>query len=1054
MEPLILKSRQPVESPGVERWDDDDDFDNLDDFHFRTASTATSVVSQSQTRHRDSISSRLSIRSDSNQGDESWDVLVGETDSVRDAISIAKSKGIPIPTNVPRSALEGGTIRRLKGKEIKKAITDDWSEDLDLPGFSGPLKLAKNEPNGFPETLRQISAAFQKSPDKSVSEFDQTIKSPKTRTSPAISLGHFRDNDEDLPFGDVPTIRVAKQRSPQKPTLFQPPAPATNREAENIEEGLEIPADGQLKLSARKPLPQTPQQNDDFDLEWAEGSIGIRNAGKTNSGWSNRSSSVSALSPSASSAFTQESEDEGLEGLVLPKGPLKFDEVLKRRQENQSPDQSNYSGDRNAAKRAAAKEDIFSGLEIADGEVFDAAKSTLHRNIKHKRSTSPTKRITTTLNFTTTKTQTTISRLPRYQHERHERARSNLEPVSEIGAPVSRFRRPESRLGGHSAQSSVSSIPAPTPSTPSTPSSRGLRSTESRPDMRYSGPTTTNAQLLNKKRSMPVLNRGINSPTKPPFVRPPSRQEGSSSFSRIGIPRPKTPTERAESRLGDIRRPPIPFLPAGASATQSQHVSIKSARHYRQQGSDGSIEGASLAQRSLSRLAGRPGTPGRRGSLTPAELAAAAKETMTKPKRRRNFGDGTELDVFDDLPTSATLESKFTKQPTARGAPRSLRSKLGLSHFAPSTTSLASTRAGTETPQPSTPLTPVRQDFHPSRVPRFAQDTAASRNAREQRHISTTFHNIRGEPLQPLSTNWKPHQVPPPSSARSGLLHSAIPSPLLLKRKTKLPQKPQLIRPMGNVRPQEVKGMSYNPDKYTWEGNENALDIFDVPEFTPRGSSPINGANTSPSGKPALIANVGLGAQGVQVVGGMVFDPRRMCWLKIAEGSQSTGESNSHLRGGSVQLEEEEDVFAGLEDLMEESESQSVFSGLGGDRPTRRNVSAESDVQDGAGGGAGSGDELLVGEEFDVGPAFVKRQKSEEERWRRKVERWLRKDTDLGDQGDRKGGWRWAVRELALEGQDAAVNSMVGISSGSQPQAPVVQIGVGGLDKWRDEEEL
>ena len=341
-----------------------------------------------------------------------------------------------------------------------------------MPGFSGPLKLAKNEPKDFPETLRQISAAFQKSPDKTISSLDQTIRSPKSRPSPTISLDHFRDNDEDAAFGDVPTIRVAKQRSPQKPVLFQPLAPAVRPEPENIEEGLELPADGQLKLSARKPLPQTPQQNDDLDLEWAEGSIGIRNAGKKNSGWSNRSSSVSALSPSVSSAFTQESEDEGLEGLVLPIGPLKFEEVLKKRQQNQSPDQSNYSGERNAAKRAAAKEDFFSGLEIADGEVFDAAKLTLHRNIKHKRSTSPTKRTTTTLNFTTTKTQTTISRLPRYQHERHERVRSNLEPVSESGAAVSRFRRPESRLGGHSAQSSVSSIPAPTPSTPSTPSSR------------------------------------------------------------------------------------------------------------------------------------------------------------------------------------------------------------------------------------------------------------------------------------------------------------------------------------------------------------------------------------------------------------------------------------------------------------------------------------------------------------------------------------------------------------------------------------------------------
>lgn len=1013
MESTALKPRQPDESPDFERWDDDD-FDNLDDLHFRTASTATSLVSHPQSHRRDSVSSRLSIRSDSNQGDENWDVWVGETDSVKDAVDIAKSKGIPIPSDIPRSALEGGTIRRLKGKEIKKAIADDWSEDLDLPWSSSPLKLTKTGTKDFPDTLRQISAAFQKSPDKAKENLDQTIRSPKSHTSPAISLDHFRDNDEDGSFADVPTIRVAKQRSPQKQTMFQPPTVMNKADTEDIEKDLEIPAHGQLKLSTRKPTPRTPQQNDDFDLEWAEGSLGTRHGGTKRGGWSNRSSSASALSPSVSSAFTAESEDEGLDGLVLPDGPLKFEEVLKKRQDNQSPDQSNYSGDRNASKRAAAKEDFFSGIEIGDGDPFDTAKLTLHRNIKHKRSTSPAKRTTTTLNFTTTKSQTGISRLPRYQHERHERARSNLEPVSESGAAVSRFRRPDSRLGGHSAQSSISAIPAPTPpSNPSTPSHRSLRSAESRPDMRYTGPTTTSAQLLNKKRSMPMMNRSLQSPTKATsFPRPPSRQDG--VMSRFNAaPRPKTPTDRPESRLGEARRPPVPFLPAGASAMQSQHVSIKSAaaRHYRRHDSDGSNDGASFAQRSLSRSAGRPGTPGRRGSLTPAELAAAAKETMTKPKRRRNFGDGTELDIFDDLPTSATQESKFIKQPTARGAPRSLRSKLGLSHTGPSANLLASVRGGTETPVPTTPLTPVRHDFNVSRVPRFAQDTAASRNAREQRQISSTFHNLRGEPLQPITTN--------PRSYAHASMRAAASSPIL-RKKGKVQQKPHLIKPMGDgvSRPQDQKGMHYNPVLCKWEGNENALGAFDVPEFTPRGASPSGAASPSPSAKPALIANVGLGSHGVQVVGEMVFDPTRMCWLKMADPQKG---QMSGLRGGSVQLEEEEDVFAGLEDLPEESESQSVFSsGLGGPRAARkdqeRTVSTESKGADSDGGGH-SGDEFVLGEEFDVGPAFVKWQRGEEERWRRKVEKWLR--VEIEGAGDQKGGWRWAIRDLVLTGGSA-----------------------------------
>ena len=1036
MEPLTLKLRTPAESPDVENWDDDD-FGNLEDVHFRTASTATSIVSQPQANHRsDSISSRMSIRSESNQGDENWDVLVDEQAPIKDAIALAKSKGIPLPANIPRSALEGGTIRRLKGKEIKKAIADDWSEDLDIPGADMPLKLAKHEERHLSESLRQISAAFKTSPKTPESKelLDQTIRSPKSRSAVMpITLDAFRDTDEDASFGDVPTIKVAKHRSPQKPLLFQQPPTPVKQEAENIEEGLELPSSGQLRLSTRKPLPSTPQQSDDFDLEWAEGSLGTRNAGRGRGGRSARSSSASAFSPSVSSAFTGESEDEGLDGLVLPDGPIKFETKLKQRETEgsfESPPRS-VPDQKTETRKASGKDDFFSGLEIGDGDVFDAAKLTLNRNVKHKstRASSPSKsRTTTTLNFTTTKTQSTISRLPRFQpaHDRLERARSNLEPVSETGAAISSYQRPNSRHGKHASQSSVSAIPAPqAPSTPSTPSRRLLRVAESQRDLRFEPPTTTNSQLLRAKRSMPVM-RGVNSPTKAsPYVRPPSRNE---IGSRLNVPsRPRTPTDRTESRVADTKKGALPFLPAGASAGQSQHVSTKT--HYRGQGSDGSSESMSAAQRSLSRLAGlgRPETPGRgidsargRSNLTPAELVAQAKKTITKPAKRRNYGDGNELEIFDDLPTSATLESKFTKVPVGRGAPRSLRSKLGLSHLNPSTSSLASTRRGSDTPVPATPMTPSsRSDFpttalNTTNVPRFARDTAASRNAREQRQISTTFQNMRGEPLQPISTNWKPG---------SSAVRPTNTGSLRKKKGDKVQLKPHLIKPMGGDlnRPKAEKGMQYNPLLFRWEGNENDLAPFDVPDFYPRTGSPsMLGRNGSPNSKAqvALISNVGANVTGVQVVGGMVFDPSQMRWLKIAENADGSAPG---LRGGSVQVEEEEDVFAGLEDLKEEDETRSRSGTLQNVSGLGVNQSRESLGEHE--GGHSSGDEWGIGvsEEFDVGPEFVRRQRSEEERWRRKVEKWLRSGMEAEeDEGlDGRRGWRWEIRDLVMEQGEA-----------------------------------
>lgn len=1035
----LLASQNSKDSPEVENWDDGD-FDNFDDIHFRSASTATSVVSHPQANYRDSTSSRLSMRSDSNQGDEHWDVLVDEQSAMKDALTIAKSKGIPLPSNLPRSALEGGTIRRLGGKAVKKAIADDWSEDLDFADGSPQLKLAKTEDRDLSESLRQISAAFRsspKSPDEKL--FQETLKSPKARPAlPAsVSLENFRDVDDDDDFGDVPTIRVAKHRSPQKLHLGSSPQTNVLSSNENIEDDLELPTDGKLHLSTRKLSPRTPLSTDDFDMEWAEGSLGTRNAGaRRGGGMSIGSSSISAMSPSVSSTFTGENDEDGLDGLVLPQGPVNFKDILKKRQESEKENHvpKSASSPQLSRKPIAQEEDWGEDLLIPNGKVFDSGRLTLHRNVKQKnqRATSPSKTKAISLNFTTTKPNNTVPR-PRFGlgHERQERPRSHLEPVSETGAPIQRYQRPNSRLG-HAAHSSISSIPAPATPTPSTPSRRDLRNTGSRVDMRYQTATTTNSQLLRAKRSMPGIS-SIASPTRLTFNRPPSRQDGSSNRMR-----PRSPPERPDSRLGTDKKGSAPFLPAGVSTAQSQHVSIKSAttRGSRRADSDGSSENMTAAQRSLSRLAGiRPQTPGKgRSDLSVAELAAQAKKTMNKPLRRRNWGDGSELEIFDDLPTSAAAEAQYTKQPIGRGAPRSIRSKIGQhGQAAASSTSLVSARSGTETPVPSTPVSPPKASestshYNPtSRMPRFAQDTAASRNARGQRSISTTFHNMRGEPLQPVSTNVKTVSSKPTYGS--------------LRRKRSVQQKPHLIKPLGgdHNRPKEEKGMYYNPVLSRWEGNDTALAPFDVPDFLPHHPSPDSHVKTggaplgmssptanTPKPNMALIMNVG-GSSGVQLVNGMVFDPRQMKWLKVARGER--GDSIS--RGtGSVQLEEEEDVFAGLEDLKEESENMSSIH----DGPRDRSVSGTHDKTDPFTGEAAadvaadeddanhnsghSGDEWGgVAEEFDVGPEFVRRQRSEEDRWKRKVEKWLRSEAEVAEEEvEGPGGWRWAIRDLVSAG--------------------------------------
>lgn len=1009
MEPLTLKPRQPVQED-IECWDDDEDLQG--NFQFRNASTTT-IASTQMSYHRDSISSRMSIRSErdsSTGGDEGMQLSLPTDDeiSTANAIESAKSAGIPIPANVPSSALLRGTIKRLVGRHVKKALDDDWADDLELSNIQpGGLQL-KTDRKESSEALWHFSPESLNSsvPFKSQSDMTSVDHTEfNLQAKPAgDALDKFREDETDSFFGDVPTIKVAKNREPKKTINFLPPPPKPSKDFDDIEKDLEFPPDGELKLSARKEVPRTPisHLHDDFDVDWAEGSLGTRFGGTRRDGRSNPSSSISAFSPSTSSCLTAESEDEGLDCLVLPDGPLKFDEVLKKRLE---PENTIDAEEKPANEPAVPTDDFFSGIEIGDGEVFESRKLTLNRNIKHKlaRQTSPARRTAVTLTFTN-KSQPGATRIPKPPS--NDRARSTLEPVSESGGPVPKYYRTQSRVGGHSSQSSVSNIPTPsTPSShtvaPSTPSRRGLNKKSSR-DALKTEQSANPTLVLRNKRSMPTL-KSQPSPARSQQIhpRPPSRGD---SRARSAIPsRPKTPTDRAgaESSLGISRKPPIPFLPAGTSHSQSHHISIKTARHgYRPNSSD-SNENVPF-NRPISRLSNphhRPTTPTTRKDHAPESLAreAASKRTLTKPTRRRVFGDGTELEVFDDLPTSASVESKFEKKPIARGAPKSgqLRSKLGLPQIHPSTPTPTESLSSI----PQVPPSQGKQDS----MPRFARDTNSSRLAREHRtgigSVAATLHaaplaTVRESgPLNPVSTNWKAQiaarGLASPSAARS--------------KRGKLPQKPRLIKPLGDGvnSAKSLKGMQWNPTLFKWEGNENALASFDAavqPPHSPKNAAGGGGQKAA----PALITNVGATKGGVQVVGGMVFDPQRMCWLKMAPSQTSRHQSGTSSNPRSPDtIDQDEDPFAGLDDLDDDKDKKSVVG-----------AGFEEGMSVGMGPKNSGDDEWLVGEEFDVGPEFIRRQRAEEDKWRKKVEGWVGKG--IREQGSETGyegeDWRWALR--------------------------------------------
>ncbi|KAL6233905.1 hypothetical protein BDW75DRAFT_180707 [Aspergillus navahoensis] len=964
MAPTTVDMRHNSEG-AIECWDDDDELQCYEDIHLRAASSTTSVTNSSVRRsgHRDSISSRRSARSDLDSttgGDEDWQIqLLDEDEFVNEeAITSVKNAGIPLPANIPRTALVGGTIKRLGRKKTKREFIDDWSDDLELPSPSVALELKQSHETSLPEALLHLCSTST----------DSVKGSPffRNHVTPQLSIHQVsHDYSTGIDFdntGDIPTIKAAKQLSSQVPRITSDlEFRKETASAENFENDFELPANDLLQLrnpSARVSSP-TP---DDVDVDWSEGSIGVRFGGTTRDHRSNPSSSISVVSPSASSYLTGESDDEGLDGLVIPEGPLNLEGRLTQSGKQNLLD-APHRVPEDGRQEQPRSDDFFSGLEINSGDVFSTRRPSTNPNIKYKTEPlgSPARRSATTLTFTNAAVSPK-TRIPRLSG--HDRARStHLETVSESGAPLVKFRT-SPRRPGHVSHSSVSSLPITGSSSGSSiPFSPIRRSVGNRISKEVlAGEHTPGKQCLKSKGSMPSMRNAPHTTSNTSCPSPP--RQGGSSWLNTGV---WTPIDRTglDGKLS-VRKAQTPFLPAGASEKQSHHASVKSYR-YSRRSSDG-VSDTISSQNTVTRLtrSSRHDVSGSNSTGTILEtLSTTPKRTLIRPARRRNYGDGSELASFDDLPTSTVTESKFVKQPSGRGAPRSLRNRLSISH------------SGLSKPESTQQIlatsTPLQQQ---ASIPRFARDTNASRNAREQRIASMSSIPKAREniPLTPLNSNWKPQSI------------SRIPSTTASIRSKKgksgsvSGSRPQLIKPIGaGVQERKsLNGMHYNPDTFRWEGNENLVRGFD--SATPK----------SPKSSPALITNVGA-MQNVQVVGGMVFDPQRMCWLKLAPSQPGID--------GVLAVEDEDDVFSNFADLED--------SGASSKRAPRAQEDFGPAVSGDDRSGEDSSDEWPITEEFDVGPEFIKRQHTEEEKWRRKVDKWM--NHNYAGSGS---SWRWAIRDL------------------------------------------
>jgi hypothetical protein len=196
--------------------------------------------------------------------------------------------------------------------------------------------------------------------------------------------------------------------------------------------------------------------------------------------------------------------------------------------------------------------------------------------------------------------------------------------------------------------------------------------------------------------------------------------------------------------------------------------------------------------------------------------------------------------------------------------------------------------------------------------------------------------------------------------------------------------------------------MRWNPQTLRWEGNDHVLRDFDVAVGT--------------STRPALITHItgssigslGSFASGARIVGNMVFDPRRMCWVSTLPPE-----------------EDEPDVFANMADDEEDSESKGDTIRAIISRVSDVSASTSSDAWactaspagshsrtiSESGSDRGSRASMMV---CDVDAAFLESCRTAEERHRVEMKGWkstlAKRDTSLAS--DRS--YLYEIRALAV----------------------------------------
>ncbi|KAI0321134.1 hypothetical protein OF83DRAFT_1237872 [Amylostereum chailletii] len=789
------------------------------------------------------------------------------------------------------------------------------------------------------------------------SEMARQSSSAMVTIRPPLSMTVDEDDEEDE---GLSTIKMATLR----PRLeSKPPSPPTIDE--DFESAFSLPND--LTQLSLRPLSHQSSKN---SLEWGEKDQ-TSSSSQSSDTYSTLGFDLGSLSSNSTSASQPETEtdeddeDDGdLDGLVIPSGLFesgssgkhlaKLLEIKKRAQVNED-------GIKIAIPNP--EDDFEMGLLIDDDVDFSPSRL-LQTQQSHFRRAPPLSSRSSSL-----PTKPLSVRPPSRLRGDRDRARSPVNPPPASQRQLQKLRlspSPPPRAQPSRTKSYQALLTPATSPPPSYASKAGsLRGQKSHTGLNPASPPTVQRRLTRKASLSSLMDNsqtqasGSGLPSAGPSDQAP-RYNAPTAASRAKTHGHGSST----SRMRGIEYTVPPTRPSTPSSNPAAHrltMPTNSSRMKVRPAISSVFPSPSPTSRATSPIPPRPPSSLSVRTRTPGPSAGpssapAGPRVLRKPKRIRTYGDGTELDAFDDLPTDRDKETEFRVQPKGYG----------------------------------------------NRVPGAMYSPKKTESGRE---------TIRRRSKRDLSSSGSGPESVPRTLKRSGRIESGAlkpPTSETLPKRKKLAspsghtrRKPTLIRNLGGVGAPKVVGeMKWNPQTLRWEGNDQALRDFDA-AMAPTRPALITHLTGSSVGSP-----VGSFASGARRVGNMIFDPTRMCWISTLAPEEDEPDVFADLaddeedgdawetRGGTIRA---------AQPTTTSEANSSATSQVEPPSPARSRVRSPSE----SGSDRGSRASMV----YDVDDSFLDSCRAAEERHRAEMKGWRGKLGDVYADSDRS--YLYEIRALA-----------------------------------------